>query len=164
MLKQCAYAYRYRASEHCTDALARRIQHCKTHLPPSVAVLGLLSPPAIPQWKEEHQATSNGHRWPRTTWASLAMQSQEARTSAWFAEAVPWIVRTGSPWRDLLEEFGKCNAVFKCFRECAGQTGQFRADLIENFFDKLNVFKRLVPCTETRPTPASKLRFIRLRL
>ena len=45
------------------------------------------------------------------------MQGQEARTSAWFAEAVPWIVRTGSPWRDLLEEFGKCNTVFKRFRD-----------------------------------------------
>ena len=30
-----------------------------------------------------------------------------------FVEAVPWIVRTGSPWRDLPEEFGKWNTVFK---------------------------------------------------
>ena len=34
-----------------------------------------------------------------------------------FAEAVLWIVRTGSPWRDLPEEFGKCNTVFKRFRD-----------------------------------------------
>ena len=45
------------------------------------------------------------------------MQGQEARTGAWFAEAVPWIVRTDSPWRDWLEEFGKCNTVFKRFRD-----------------------------------------------
>ena len=26
-------------------------------------------------------------------------------------------MRTGSPWRDWLEEFGKCNTVFKHFRD-----------------------------------------------
>ena len=34
-----------------------------------------------------------------------------------FAEAALWIVRTGSPWRDWSEEFGKCNTVFKRFRD-----------------------------------------------
>ena len=34
-----------------------------------------------------------------------------------FVEAVLWIVRTGSPWRDWPEEFGKCNTVFKRFRD-----------------------------------------------
>jgi len=45
------------------------------------------------------------------------MQGQEARTGAWLAEAALWIVRTGSPWRDWPEEFGKCNTVFKRFRD-----------------------------------------------
>ena len=32
-----------------------------------------------------------------------------------FVEAVLWIVRTGSPWRDLPEVFGDWNSVFRRF-------------------------------------------------
>jgi transposase len=36
-----------------------------------------------------------------------------------FLEAVLWIVRTGSPWRDLHKEFGAWNSVFRRFRRWA---------------------------------------------
>jgi transposase len=34
-----------------------------------------------------------------------------------FVEAVLWIVRTGSPWRDLPPIFGNWNTVFKRYRD-----------------------------------------------
>ena len=49
-----------------------------------------------------------------------------------FVEAVLWRVRTGSPWRDLPESFGKWNSVFQRFRRWA-QRGVF-----EQLFDVLS--------------------------
>jgi transposase len=38
-----------------------------------------------------------------------------------FLEAVLWLVRTGVPWRDLPEAFGRWNTVFRRFRRWAGK-------------------------------------------
>jgi transposase len=36
-----------------------------------------------------------------------------------FLEAVLWVARTGSPWRDLHPEFGLWNSIFRRFRRWA---------------------------------------------
>ena len=41
---------------------------------------------------------------------------RSARDNREFLEAVLWIVRTGSPWRNLPDEFGLWNSVFRRFR------------------------------------------------
>jgi transposase len=49
-----------------------------------------------------------------------------------FVEAVLWIVRTGSPWRDLPPSFGHWNSVFTRFRDWV------KADIFQRLFDAVS--------------------------
>jgi putative transposase len=42
-------------------------------------------------------------------------RGSSGRDNRMFVEGVLWIVRTGSPWRDLPEVFGEWNSVFRRF-------------------------------------------------
>jgi transposase len=42
-------------------------------------------------------------------------RGSSGRDNRMFVEGVLWIVRTGSPWRDLPEAFGEWNSVFRRF-------------------------------------------------
>ena len=42
-------------------------------------------------------------------------RGSSGRDNRMFVEAVLWIVRTGSPWRDLPEAFGSWNSAFRRF-------------------------------------------------
>ena len=49
-----------------------------------------------------------------------------------FVEAVLWIARTGSPWRDLPPSFGHWNSVFTRFRDWV------KADIWKRLFDAVS--------------------------
>ena len=46
-----------------------------------------------------------------------------------FLEAVPWIARTGSPWRDLPAVFGRWTTVFNRYRDWV------KADVFQRLFE-----------------------------
>ena len=59
-----------------------------------------------------------------------------------FLEAVLWIARTGSPWRDLPPTFGNWNTVFKRYRDWV------KAGVFRRLFDVIHrkIFDRNLSC------------------
>jgi transposase len=67
-------------------------------------------------------------QWAKMEPLCLGKLTDPARTGGdnrLFLEAVLWIARTGSPWRDLPPTFGNWNTVFKRYRDWV-QAGLFR--------------------------------------
>jgi transposase len=74
-------------------------------------------------------------QWDRIQSLCLGKKSDPGRTDGdtrLFLEAVLWIARTGSPWRDLPKQFGRWNTVFKRFRHWV------KADVFQRIFDALS--------------------------
>ncbi|MCK6103632.1 IS5 family transposase [Brevundimonas sp. EYE_349] len=57
---------------------------------------------------------------------------RSGRNNRQFLEAVLWIARTGSPWRDLPERFGNWSTAFRRFRDWR------EADVFKRIFDALS--------------------------
>ena len=71
-------------------------------------------------------------QWAKMAPYCLGKPTDPGRTGAdgrMFLEAVLWIARTGSPWRDLPPVFGKWNTVFKRYRDWV------KADVFKKIFD-----------------------------
>ncbi|WP_405053682.1 IS5 family transposase [Sphingobium sp. MK2] len=56
---------------------------------------------------------------------------QSRKDNRLFLEAVQWIVRTGSPWRDLPAMFGNWSTTFRRFRDW------YEVDVFKRIFDVL---------------------------
>jgi transposase len=57
-------------------------------------------------------------QWQRISGVIIGRPDQRGSTgrdNRMFVEGVLWIIRTGSPWRDLPEVFGEWNSVFRRF-------------------------------------------------
>ena len=74
-------------------------------------------------------------QWEKMEPYCLGKASDPGRTGGdgrMFLEAILWIVRTGSPWRDLPEIFGNWNTVFTRYRYWV------KADVFKRIFDSVS--------------------------
>ena len=93
-------------------------------------------------------------QWERIQPLCLGKKSDPGRTGGdtrLFLEAVLWIARTGSPWRDLPKHFGRWNTVFKRFRRWA----VLRPSVTWNENFETNGVCPLSPCATLATAPFS---------
>jgi putative transposase len=68
------------------------------------------------------------------------------RDNRMFVEGVLWIVRTGSPWRDLPEIFGDWNSVFRRFSRWSIKgvwaLSRFRATVVNKLWKRQKMWNR----------------------
>ena len=77
----------------------------------------------------------HGSQWEKMQPFCLGKPTDPGRTGGdcrLFTEAVLWIARTGSPWRDLPASFGNWNTVFKRFRDWV------KADVFKRMFEAVS--------------------------
>ena len=75
------------------------------------------------------------HQWAKMEPHCLGLKVHPGRTGSdprLFMEAVFWIARTGSPWRDLPPGFGNWNTIYRRFRDWA------RSGVFERMFNDLS--------------------------
>jgi transposase len=68
-------------------------------------------------------------QWARISGLIIGRPDQRGSTgrdNRMFVEGVLWLVRTGSPWRDLPEAFGEWNSVFRRFSRWSEKGVWFR--------------------------------------
>ena len=70
-----------------------------------------------------------------------------------FVEGVYWIMRTGAPWRDLPEKFGKWNSVFSRFANWSDK--DVWEQMHEHFIDEPDMEWLLIDSTVTRAHPCA---------
>ena len=62
----------------------------------------------------------------------VGVRGRDGSNNRLLLEAVLWVARTGSPWRDFPPEFDKWSAVFKRFRDWV------KADAFQKLFDAVS--------------------------
>ena len=101
------------------------------------------------------------HRLDNATWDKIyaylkvrpKIHTEHEETCRIFVDAVHWIMRTGAQWRDVAEELGKGNTVFKRFARWSDKG--IWDELHEHFIDEPDMEWLLIDSTVVRAHPCA---------